>query len=670
LKKFPSPFPSPHRGEGGVRGWCDMKRNIYLKKKTLAEAKEIVSSKLTSLIHLETETVPVVHSLDRVIAEPIFARISSPPFHCAAMDGIAVKAETTYGATEESPKSLRINKEAFFVNTGNPISKGMDAVIMIEDVHLVDSETVEIREAAYPWQHLRSMGEDMIATEMVFSENHKITPYDLGALLASGHQEVKVWKKPRVLIIPTGSELLEPEQIDLNKPSFTSGIIESNSYVLGGLIIEDGGDPIRHSIVEDDPKKIREALLFNYKAADLILVIAGSSAGSEDYAHTIIEESGEVLVHGISMMPGKPTLIGRFDDRPIVGIPGYPVSAIIAYEELVRLILYQSLHLMKPEREKIKAFPTRKIPSKLGTEEFLRVKVGKVGDKFFATPLPRGSGIITSLTQADGIIQIPALSEGLNENEEIGVELLKPMENILNTVVIVGSHDLSLDLLANLLGRFYPPIFLSSHLVGSLGGMLAIKNGICHLAGTHLLDPETGEYNFPYIHTYLNGIDLKLINLVFREQGLIVQHGNPKKIKGLKDLLRKEITFINRQKGSGTRILLDHTLKTLFLDPNQIHGYEREEFTHMAVASSVASGMADAGLGILPAARAMKLDFIPIAKERYDLIIPTIYFEDKKIQRMIETIRSDEFKKMAFQMGGYDISRTGEELTNNKEKLE
>ena len=549
------------------------------------------------------------------------------------MDGIAVKAETTYGATEESPKSLLINKEAFFVNTGNPIPKGMDAVIMIEDVHLVDSERVEIREAAYPWQHVRAMGEDMIATEMVFPENHRITPYDLGALLASGYREVRVRKKPRVLIVPTGSELLEPDQIDFNKADFASGIVESNSYVLSGLIMEDGGDPIRHPIVQDDPKKIREALLSNYKAIDLILLIAGSSAGSEDFTHSVIEESGEVLVHGISMMPGKPTLIGRFKDRPIVGIPGYPVSAIIAYEELVRPILYQSLHLMKPERRKIKAFPTRKIPSKLGTEEFLRVKVGKVGEKFFATPLPRGSGIITSLTQADGIIQIPALSEGLSENEEIEIELFRSVEEILNTVVMVGSHDLSLDILANLLGRFYPPIFLSSHPVGSLGGILAIKDGICHMAGTHLLDPETGEYNFPYIRHYLNGIDVKVIHLVQREQGLMVKQGNPKKIKGLEDLLRKDITIINRQKGSGTRILLDHTLKTLSLDPNQIRGYEKEEFTHMAVASTVASGIADAGLGILPAARAMNLDFIPIAKERYDLIIPSIYFEDEKIRR-------------------------------------
>ena len=638
-----------------------MKRTIYLKKKTLAEAKTIVSTELLKLIHLGTEMIPAIHALNRVTAEPLYAKISSPPFHCAAMDGIAVKADGTYGATEESPKSLLINKEALFINTGNPIPPEMDAVIMIEDVHLIDSERLEIREAAYPWQHVRAIGEDVIATEMVFPENHKITSYDLGALLACGHQEIKVKKKPRVLIIPTGSELLETEQTDLNQ-NVPAGIIESNSYVLSGLIIEDGGDPVRHPIVKDDPLKIKEALLSNYEGIDLILIIAGSSAGSEDYTRSIIEESGEVFVHGISMMPGKPTLMGRFKDRPIIGIPGYPVSAIIAYEELVRSLLYQSLHLMKPDRPKIKVFPTRKIPSKLGTEEFLRVKVGKLGEKFFATPLPRGSGVITSLTKADGIIRIPMLSEGLDENEATEVELLRPVEEILNTVVMVGSHDLTLDILANLLGKFYPPIFFSSHPVGSLGGIIAIKNGICHMAGLHLLDPETGEYNFPHLRHYLKGIAVRVIHLVYREQGLIVQRGNPKGIKGLEDLLRKDITFINRQKGSGTRILLDHTLKTLLLEPSQIQGYEKEEYTHMAVVSTVASGIADAGLGILPAARAMDLDFIPIAKERYDLVIPSIHFEDEKIQRVIETIRSNEFKKMVSQMGGYDVSRTGEEL--------
>ena len=373
-------------------------------------------------------------------------------------------------------------------------------------------------------------------------------------------------------------------------------------------------------------------------------MIAGSSAGSEDYTRSIFEESGEVLAHGVSMMPGKPTLLGRTRNKPVVGIPGYPVSAIMAYEELVRPILHQSLGLTNPERPRIKALPTRKLPSKLGTEEFLRVKVGQVGKKFLASPLPRGSGAITSLTRADGIIRIPPFSEGLNENETVEVEILRPLKEIQNTIVMVGSHDLTLDILANLLGRSYPPVYFSSHPVGSLGGILAIKNGVCHLAGLHLLDPETGEYNFPYIRQYLKGVDVRVIHLVYREQGLIVRKENPKNIQTLKDLARQEVTFINRQKGSGTRILLDHTLKTLSLKPGDIRGYEKEEFTHIAIASAVAGGIVDAGLGILPAAKAMGLDFIPVAKERYDLVIPSLYFEDEKMKRVIQTIRSNEFK--------------------------
>ena len=640
-----------------------MKRNIYLKKKSLAEARAI-ASEVAGLIRLRPETVPVPHSLRRVTAEPVFARISSPPFHCAAMDGIAVKAETTYGASEESPKQLAIGKEAFFINTGNPIPQDTDAVIMIEEVHLLDADRLEIREAAYPWQHVRSVGEDLIATEMVFPENHRITPYDIGALLTSGHSTVTVKKKPRVLVVPTGSELLEPESF-LDQPdprNIPLGIIESNSYVLSGLITEDGGIPIRHRVVADNPEAIKEALSGNYDMCDIILMIAGSSAGSKDYTRSIIEEEGEVFLHGVSMMPGKPTMIGKFRDRPAIGIPGYPVSAIIAYEELVRPILYQALHLLKPERTKVKTVPTRKIPSKLGTEEFLRVKLGKVGERLFATPLSRGSGVITSLTRADGIIRIPAFSEGLDEDKDAEVDLLKPLEEITNTVVMVGSHDLTLDILGNLLTRFFPPIYFSSHPVGSLGGILAIKDGICHIAGSHLLDPDTGDYNFPYIRQYLKDIDVKVIHLVNREQGLIVRKENPKKIKGLEDLLREDVSFINRQKGSGTRILLDHLLKTHSLESRRIRGYEKEEYTHMTVATTVASGVADAGMGILPAAKAMGLDFIPVTKERYDLIIPSVYFYDEKIQKVMETIRSKEFKEAVLRMGGYDVSRTGEEL--------
>ncbi len=634
-----------------------MKRTIYLKKKSLEEARAI-SSTLATLIRLGIETVPVPQSIGRVTAEPIFAKISSPPYPCAAMDGIAVPSEITYGATEESPKILTLGKEAFFINTGNPLPSGTDAVIMIEEVYQIDSHRVEIRESAYPWQHVRPIGEDFLVSEMILPANHRISPYDIGILLASGHLEVKVKKKPKVLILPTGSELMDP--YDSNPTPFK--IIEINSYILSGRIAQDGGEPIRHPLVEDHFDQIKRALLSISEEVDLILLLSGSSAGSEDFTRSIIEESGEVLVHGISMMPGKPTLLGKFRERPIIGIPGYPVSAVLAYEELVSPILHQSLGLIKPSRPKLKAKSMKKIPSKLGVEEFLRVKMGKVGEKVYLNPLPRGAGVLTSFTQADGVVRIPPFSEGLDEGQEIEVELLKPPEEVLDTVVMVGSHDLSLDLLANLLRRRYPPVFFSSHPVGSLGGILALREGSCHIAGIHLLDPDSGEYNLPYIQKYLKGREFRMIHLVFREQGLIIRPGNPKGIKGLKDLTRKEILFINRQKGSGTRILFDHVLKSLSIDPKEIQGYEREEFTHMGVASMVASGIADAGLGILSAARALGLDFIPVAKERYDLLIPSAFFEERRIQTLIETIRSEEFKNQVLQMGGYDISRTGEEL--------
>jgi len=634
-----------------------MKRRIYLKKKSLEEAKAI-SSVLATLIRLGTETVQVPQSIGRVTAEPIFAKISSPPYLCAAMDGIAVASKITFGATDESPKILTLGKEAFFINTGNPLPSGTDAVIMIEEVYQIDSQRVEIRESAYPWQHVRPIGEDFLVSEMILPVNHRISPYDIGILLASGHLEVKVKKKPKVLILPTGSELMDPYESNLTP----SKIIEINSYILCGRVAQDGGEPIRHPLVEDHFDQIKRALHSISEEVDLILLLSGSSAGSEDFTRSIIEESGEVLVHGISMMPGKPTLLGKFRERPIIGIPGYPVSAVLAYEELVSPILHHSLGLIKPSRPKLKAKSMKKIPSKLGVEEFLRVKMGKVGEKVYLNPLPRGAGVLTSFTHADGVVRIPPFSEGLDEGQEIEVELLKPPEEVLDAVVMVGSHDLTLDLLANLLRRRYPPVFFSSHPVGSLGGIFALREGSCHIAGIHLLDPDSGEYNLPYIQNYLKGKELRMIHLVFREQGLIIRPGNPKDIKGLKDLTRKGILFINRQKGSGTRILFDHLLKSLSIDPKEIQGYEREEFTHMGVASMVASGIADAGLGILSAARALGLDFIPVAKERYDLLIPSTFFEDRRIQTLIETIRSEEFKTQVLQMGGYDVSRIGEEL--------
>jgi putative molybdopterin biosynthesis protein len=394
----------------------------------------------------------------------------------------------------------------------------------------------------------------------------------------------------------------------------------------------------------------------------MVMIVGGSSAGSEDFARAVIARIGEVLVHGVTIMPGKPTLVGRVDGTPVFGMPGYPVSTIIAFEQLVRPLIAHLLGQPLPRRPVADVQPTRKIASKLGLEEFVRVKIGQVGDRLVATALPRGAGQITSITEADGIIRIPAHLEGIPEGEAVQAELLRPMHAIGNTLVVVGSHDNTLDILGDELRAQSAHLTLSSSHVGSMGGLMAVKRGACHLAGTHLLDEESGTYNISYIRKLLPGMAVKLVHLAMRDQGLIVPAGNPKGIRGIEDLERADVRMINRQGGSGTRILLDYRLRQLGIAPDRIVGYTHEEFTHMSVAAAVLSGAADVGLGISAAARALRLDFVPVVTEQYDLLIPQVFFETAAVQELLRVIGSDAFKQRVRGLGGYHTERTGEVL--------
>jgi putative molybdopterin biosynthesis protein len=637
-----------------------MPRNVYLKMKSLEEARRIVRERLAPLRALSSERVAVPEAVGRVLASPVFAAISAPSYHAAAMDGVAVKAETTYGASEGRPKDLVPGRDAFFVNTGNVLPEGTDAVIMIENVQVKGEQRVVIEAAVFPWQNVRKIGEDIVATELLFPRHHRITPYCVGALLTGGVLRVPVLNKPRVCIIPTGSELVDWRTTDLAAVR-PGQVLETNSFVLGNLVEECGGTYTRHGMVADEVPKITSALKTALDdGCDCVLILGGSSAGAEDYARAVVDDLGEVLVHGVTIMPGKPAVIGMVRATPVFGIPGYPVSAIIVFEQLVRPLLAALLKQPEPSRETATVTPTRKMASRLGLEEFVRVKLGDVGGRIVATPLPRGAGSITSITEADGIIRIPADTEGVNENTPVSAELLRPISELRRTIVIVGSHDNSLDVLADQLKAAQERIALSSSHVGSMGGLMAIKRGACHLAGAHLLDITDGTYNVAYIRKYLPGRPIKLVNLVYRDNGLIVRRGNPKTIRGLEDLTRSDVTFINRQGGSGTRILLDYRLGQLGIDPTSIKGYHAEEFTHMSVAVAVLSGSADAGLGIYAAAKALGLDFIPVVTEKYDLIIPAEHFASESIQTLIEVITTAEFRERVEALGGYSTHRTGE----------
>ncbi len=635
------------------------RRNVYLKKKSLEDAQEILFGTFADLAIKETDEIPVPDAVGRTLAAPVFAKLSSPAFHVAAMDGFAVRAANTFGASETRPITLTMGSDAVPVNTGNVIPEGYDAVIMIEQVQPTADQTVTIEAPAFPWQYVRKMGEDIVATELLFAQNHVITPYCVGALLSGGVFTVTTRRRPRVLIIPTGAELVEWQQVEQSRLA-PGEVLETNSFVLGSLITACGSDYTRHAIVTDDHQSIRSSIQDAVAGDfDMVLTVGGSSAGSEDHAREVIAELGKVLVHGVTIMPGKPIIIGNITGTPVFGMPGYPVSTIIAFEQFVGPLLCRMLGSAFPDKPVAEVYPTRKIPSKLGVEEFVRVKLGSVGDRIVATSLPRGAGSITTITEADGIIRIPRNSEGVESDKPVRAELLRQTTLIENTIVVVGSHDNTLDILTDHIRINRPGLTLSSSHVGSLGGLMAIKKGVCHMAGSHLLDTEDGSYNVSYVKKYLPVLGVKLVNLVFREQGLIISKGNPKGIQDISDLAREDISMINRQAGSGTRILLDYRLGQLGINPAGLAGYTNEEFTHMSVAAAVLSDSADVGLGIFAAAKALDLDFIPVVTEQYDLVIPDEFFESARIQTVLETIVTPEFKARVEALGGYSTEKTG-----------
>lgn len=623
-----------------------IKRNIYIDNIDVDLAKDKYYTRLN--IQPTWEEVDVLDSLNRITFEAVYALISSPNYNAAAMDGIAVKSSDTKEATETNPVVLEEGKDFIYINTGNPIEEPYDAVIMIEDVIELGDGKVQILKAAYPWQHVRPIGEDIVATEMILPSRHRIRPIDVGALLSGGIEKVKVYRKPRVGIIPTGNEIVERvSQLQVGK------VIDSNSRVFEGLILENGGIPNRYSPVEDDYDKLKEAILKGIAENDMLIIGAGSSAGSKDYTASIIKELGEVVVHGVAMKPGKPTILGIINEKPVIGIPGYPVSAYLVFETFVIPLILKFIGLEEEKEVFQQAIISKKITSSLKNRELIRVNLGYVKDKLIATPLSSGAGVTMSLVKADGIAIIPQSLEGVDAGSPIDVRVLKPLSQIKETLVSIGSHDIIMDILADMMR-------ITSGHVGSMGGILAMRRGECHIAPIHLLDMDTGEYNVSYVKKYFKGQKMALIKGVRRHQGFIVEKGNPKEIKGFSDLIREDVIYVNRQRGAGTRILLDYHLKKENIDPSHIKGYDREMTTHMAVASAIKTGSATTGLGIFSAAKALDLDFVEVAYEDYDFLVPFDLLEDDKIKRFIEILISDEFKKRVDALGGYGFERTGE----------
>ena len=618
------------------------------------------------------ESIPLdENSLGRVLAEPVWAKISSPHYHASAMDGFAVLSVETHGASLTAPLLLRFGEETQYVDTGDPLPDGFNAVIPIEDVEPLNEDgepsadprqpfAIRIRAATSPWHHVRAMGEDMVATQLVLPAGHRLRPVDLGAIAGSGHAEVIVSRQPKVAVLPTGTELVE-----IGTEVKAGDIIEYNSLVMAAQIKAWGGLPNRFPITVDRFDEIAEQVAKAAEDHDLILLNAGSSAGSEDFSAGVVEKLGRLLVHGVAVRPGHPVILGMVQRKdgaevPIVGVPGYHVSAALTGEIFVEPLIARWLGRMPAAPDVVKAELTRKLASPGGDDDFVRVAVGKVGDRMLAAPLSRGAGVISSLVRADGLALIPRGSQGEPAGAKVQVHLYRKRSDLEKTIFVIGSHDLTLDLIAQYLVE-YDRRLVSAN-VGSLGGLVALGRGESHLGGSHLLDPESGTYNLAYLAQYLPEVPVKVLGLVNRQQGLIVKPGNPKKIESLADLVREDVAYVNRQRGAGTRVLLDYELNLSGIDSEQIQGYAQEEYTHLGVAAAVASGRADCGMGIAAAADALAMDFIPLFNERYDLIIPEAHFNSQLLAPLFSVLERPDFREAIETLSGYDTEPIGREF--------
>lgn len=627
-----------------------MAQKVYLSNYEFKEALNKYLEEIGS-VFLNKEIINTEESLGRVTAEAVYSKISSPFYNCSAMDGIALHSSKTIGASEKRPVILEEGKDYIVVDTGDPVLREYDCVIMVEDIVNIDQNKIQIYKSAAPWQNIRPLGEDIVENQLIIPSGHAVRPVDIGAMLAGGVNTVEVYKKPLVGIIPTGTELVEPGS-DLK----VGDIIDFNSRVFSGQVIEYGGIPKRYGIVKDDYEVLKETLKRVVSECDIVIINAGSSAGREDFTSDLIADLGTVYIHGIAIKPGKPTIMGQIDNKPVLGIPGYPVSAYFIMEKVLKKVIedYQGLKLKEPQR--VEAILSRRIMSSLKYLEFVRMKLGYVGNKVIATPLSRGAGATMSLVRADGTLEVPQNVEGIEAGTKVEINLMRDMEEIKNTIVCIGSHDPVLDILADMLHVKSNHYYLSSAHTGSMGGIMALKNEETHIAPIHLLDMESGEYNISYINRYLKDKKIALVKGVKRIQGLIVQKGNPLSLKSISDIPAKNARFVNRQRGAGTRLLLDYYLRKLDISPERINGYEREEFTHLSVAAAVASGDVDCGLGVYSAADMMGLDFIPVCNEEYDFAVPVEYLELDIIKELFQVMKSSEFLKELDKLGGYDYS--------------
>jgi len=632
-----------------------VRRKIFHKLVTPEEALEKLA-KYIELKPLGTEEVSLEEALGRVLAEDVVAKVNSPPFDRSTVDGYAVRSVDVAGARENAPVKLKVigsveageipsvnigQGEAVEVATGAPIPSGADAVVMVEFTRKIGENVIEVFKAVPPGGNVSQTATDVMVGEIIAYKGTVITPQIIGALAASGIDRVLVYKKPKVAIISTGNELVKP-----GAPLSYGKIYDVNSYTLYSLVLEDGGNPKLLGIIPDSYEEIRKALAFAIENYDIVITSGSTSAGLGDLMYRVLDELGSpgVIVHGLNIKPGKPTIIAIVNGKVVFGLPGYPVSCLMNYNLLVKPVIRKLAGLKTARSRVVKAILPLRVFGGKGRRTFIPVALIRK-EKLIAFPISGDSGSITKLTRSDGYIVVPENINFLEENSEVEVYLFT--ENYGSDLEVIGSHcPIFEKILAKLRGKYT----VRQLNVGSLGGLLAVKRGEADIAGIHLLDPETKQYNIPFLRKY--GVkNAVLIKGYYREQGLIVPKGNPLGIESFEDIIDKNVRFINRNKGSGTRALIDILIAKIAKERNidlkevigKINGYWIEAKTHFAVATAVKYGRADVGVSLKYIAKIYDLDFIPLAEEEFDFLVPINSLTKASVKEFIGNLRSKEF---------------------------
>jgi len=604
------------------------------------------------LAPLPAETVSLADARTRVLAHDVVAAFDAPPFDRANVDGFALRAADTVGASDGNPKIFTLNSEVIAcghapmltvgpgtcttIATGGVIPRGADAVVMIEQTELIESNPsrIELRRAAAPGQLISYAGSDIARGETLLRRGARIGSREIGMLAASGLARIEVVRRPKVAVLSTGDELVEP-----GNPLKPAAVYDSNSATIAAAVSEAGGEPITFGVLPDDAaileKTVREALA----VSDMVVLSGGTSKGAGDLSHRVVSRLGKpgILVHGVALKPGKPLCLAVVDDKPVVVLPGFPTSAIFTFHAFVAPVIRARAGLPPEATQTVNARVPVRVASELGRKEFVLVSLVKGDQGMIAFPTGKGSGAVTSFSQADGFLEIDALASSLDAGSDVQVTLI---DNTIRApdLVIMGSHDVALDVVVGALADHGLTARILA--VGSLGGVAAANRGECDVAPVHLIDPGSGQYN-----KHLATQGLSLVPGWRRMQGLVFRPGDARfegrsASEALKIILADpSALMINRNAGAGTRVLTDK-----LLGGARPAGYANQPKSHNAVAAAIAQGRADWGLAIEPVAKLYGLGFLPVSPEHYDFLVVDSRREHPGVQVFLAALRDDRVR--------------------------